>query len=563
MAKQQLLKRGNKRGKGRMTKDAPRAAALKGNNREIWAIDSETDPFKQGRVPRPFIWGAYNGTEYYEFDDYDPLVDFLSDRDCLVYAHNGGKFDYHYLLQRIPAWEEITVIAGRVAKFKIGSAEFRDSYNLLPMPLRAGGAKLEIDYAILEKGVRDLPQNKAIIKERLRTDCVYLYEMLEKFIADFGLHLTFPGASMHAWSKLSGIKKPETTVEFFETFQPYYFGGRVECFKSGESHDRLKLFDINSAYSFAMLSKHPWGENYHESRTLPNSRAAIERSFIDIVCESRGAMPSRDISGGIQFPNDGGTRLHTITGWEYLAALETGSLHGHEIRRVLHFSDAIDFCGYMDNFYQLKVKAKETGNVFAYECAKRFLCSLYGKFGSNPGEYLEYCLIPMRFLDLAEQEDGYLFATEIGDGRTNLGLCARPVAEHKRRYYNVAVAASITGYVRAYLWRAIKAARGVRYCDTDCILAEEFPGIATDPTKLGAWKHEADIAYSAIAGKKLYALQTVEGKWKTAAKGVQLTHDQIIRITRGETIVNDPLVPTYSLKQGIKFVKRKIRKTAA
>lgn len=530
----------------------------KRTTREIWTVDCETDPFKRGRIPKPFIWGAYNGSEYHQFDTSDGMVDFFYDRRVLVYAHNGGRFDWHYCLHRLEPYSDVLVIAGRMAKFCIGEAEYRDSYNLLPMPLRSGGAKFEIDYGILELAERHKPANRILIEERLRTDCVYLYQMLEKFIGDYGLHLTFPSASMHAWSKLSGIEKPETNSTFYQLFEPYYFGGRVECFESGIIERPLKLYDINSAYSFAMLSKHPWGEIPHESTTLPDRKEAIERCFITIECSSRGALPFRDDSGGLRFPSDGESRLHHITGWEFLAARETGCLNSFRIEKVLQLPLSIDFVGYMDNFYKVKVAAKEAGDAFAYECAKRFLCSLYGKFGSNPDNYFEYRLIPPRYLDAAFESEGFMFCAFVGD----LALCARPVSEHKARFYNVAVAASITGYVRAYLWRAIKAAHGVVYCDTDCILASDFPGIATDPTKLGSWKLESHIDYAAIAGKKMYALRTTDGGYKTASKGVRLTPAEIIRIAQGETVEYDPEIPQYSFKQGVRFVPREIRKTA-
>ena len=32
--------------------------------RKLIAIDCETDPFKAGRVPEPFIWGMYDGNEF-------------------------------------------------------------------------------------------------------------------------------------------------------------------------------------------------------------------------------------------------------------------------------------------------------------------------------------------------------------------------------------------------------------------------------------------------------------------------------------------------------------------
>ena len=58
--------------------------------KEIWVTDSETDPFKAGRVPKPFIWGCYNGSEYHTFTDTDAMVDFFAEKEVIVYAHNGG-----------------------------------------------------------------------------------------------------------------------------------------------------------------------------------------------------------------------------------------------------------------------------------------------------------------------------------------------------------------------------------------------------------------------------------------------------------------------------------------
>lgn len=525
----------------------------------MWAVDCETDPFKRGRIPRPFIWGAYNGSEYHVFHAAGDLVAFLSERDCIAYAHNGGRFDWHYVLPYLDAWTDVLIIAGRLAQFKIGKAEFRDSWNLLPMPLKAGGNKFEIDYSILELVNRDTPTNKELIETRLRTDCLYLFAMLEKFISEFGLHLTFPSASMHAWSKLAEVPKPETSAAFYELFAPYYYGGRVECFESGIIEAPLKVYDINSAYSYAMLFNHPYGEIPNESITLPNTTPAIERCFITLECHSRGCFPYRSDNGALEFPSDGESRLFNVTGWEYIAALQSGDLRqGCKIVRVLQLPDAINFVGYMDHFYRMKVEAKQSGDVARYEFAKRFLCSLYGKFGSNPANYMEYKLIPPRYIDAAREADGYLFCAELGKH----ALCARPISENKARYYNVAVAASITGYVRAYLYRALRQSVRPIYCDTDCIVAADFPGIATDPTKLGAWKSETEITYAAIAGKKLYALLGVDGKWKTASKGVKLSADEIVSIAKGEEVQYMPEVPQYSMKRGIHFVPRKIRKTA-
>jgi hypothetical protein len=384
--------------------------------REIWAVDCETDPFLAGRVPRPFIWGCYNGCEYHEFETVDQLVAFLQERDCIAYAHNGGRFDWHYCLDHIPAFTPVMVISGRLAKFKIGLAEFRDSYNIMPMPLRAGGKKFEIeDYSIFESGNRDIPGNREIIRERLRTDCLYLYQMLETFFLEFGLHLTISGASMACWARISKEKKPETSAEFYARFAPYYFGGRVETFTKGEVFTPFKIVDINSAYPYAMTFLHPYGVVPHESQSLPNSRAAIQRAFITLTAESHGAFPFRSDDGSLVFPADGSPRRFYVTGWEFLAALETGCLEaGYDIETVLQLPASIEFRSYLDHFYKMKTDAKESGDVARYEFSKRFLCSLYGKFGSNPDNYSEYQLCPPRYIEAACEAEGYSFCAELG-----------------------------------------------------------------------------------------------------------------------------------------------------
>ena len=134
--------------------------------REIWVADSETDPFKEGRIPKPFIWGAYNGTDYHQFYSTDEFVEFISGIECIVYAHNGGKFDWHFIIDKLDAFSNLMVISGRLAKFQIGLAEFRDSYNILPMPLSAW-EKDEFDYTLLEEEVRNIPENKIKIENYL------------------------------------------------------------------------------------------------------------------------------------------------------------------------------------------------------------------------------------------------------------------------------------------------------------------------------------------------------------------------------------------------------------
>lgn len=454
---------------------------------------------------------------------------------------------------------EVMVISGRLAKFRIGKAEFRDSWNIIPVAQGKLTDKVEIeDFSIFERDKRDIPRNREIIRERLRKDCTGLYhDMILPFIRQFGLHMTQAGASMSAWRKITGEKKPKTTPEFYNTLKAHYYGGRVECVKVGIIERPFKIVDRNSAYPNAMMDLHPYGTDIFEGQNLPNTDAATSRAFITLTADSTGVFPFRADDNSLVFPADGERRTFHVTGWEYLAARDTGYLSSADIQTVFILSNSIEFRAYLDFFYQMKIDAKRRGDKPAYEAAKRFLNSLYGKFGANPDNYEEYKIIQPRFIEAAEVGDGYAFCAELGPW----ALMSRPLPEYKQHYFNVATAASITGHVRAGMWRASRKVTGLAYMDTDCLWCETSGDLELDPEKLGFWDVEAECDYGAIAGKKLYAARTTSGKWKIASKGVRLTPDQIVNIAKGKTVKYLPDAPTFSLKKGIIFTPRNIART--
>lgn len=521
---------------------------------KLFAVaDCETDPFKQNRIPAPFAWGYYDGCDYREFTSVSAFVEFVREQPVILYAHNGGKFDWHFLLDYLDEYSELMVIAGRVAKFKIGECEFRDSYNILPVPL-AAYEKDEIDYSIFEPDQRTKPSNWHAIMDYLRSDCLNLYRFVAEFIGRYGMSLTLAGAAMKQWQHICDVKAPKTSSSFYNDIKPYYYGGRVECFKSGIVDTAFKVIDINSAYPHAMKHLHPYGDINSITDKLPNSTAYISRSMITLSGISRGALPY-PAKEGLCFPNDNVKRQYHVTGWEYLAAMETGALGPHIIEKVIQFNDSVRFDEYVDTFYAIKENSTKGSPDYIF--AKLFLNSLYGKFGANPEKYNEYIVVKPHHIAHAEN-DGYEHVAFVADW----SLCARPLDDVKQRYYNVATAASITGFVRANLWRAIKQCTGVIYCDTDSIVCQTTGNLPLDAKALGAWDVEAECNYGAIAGKKLYALRQTNGKWKTASKGVKLTPDEIIQVAQGHAVTYNPEAPSFSIKRGIRFVPRKIVRSA-
>lgn len=97
--------------------------------------------------------------------------------------------------------------------------------------------------------------------------------------------------------------------------------------------------------------------------------------------------------------------------------------------------------------------------------------------------------LPSDMLDGAKEIDGWFYCKMIS---ADTAVVNRPLEEEKHRYFDVAVAASVTGCVRAYLWENIQKCHGVLYCDTDSIAAHDVSGAALGPA-LGEWENEGNF----------------------------------------------------------------------
>jgi hypothetical protein len=525
--------------------------------RTVATIDCETDPFLFGRVPLPFLWDLFDGSRHYTFELVTDVLAFLEGKDWIIYAHNGGKFDYHMpgFLDSLEPWAKVMIINGRLAKFKIGECEFRDSYNILPVPL-AAYKKDEIDYTKFEKSERH--KHMAEITRYLHKDTEYLRELVVRFRDQYGNGLTLAGSAMKVWQERSRRTAPQSTRGFYHEISPYYYGGRVECCETGPVHFPTTLIDINSAYPYAMLHQHPISTQ--ASVVVPNKNDAIRTdSFYSVAARSAGAFPIR-LRTGTVFPNDETRRVFHVTGWELLAAIETKTAQIDRIVKRYDFAETIDFKGYVHHFYDIKKSAAKGSPEYIF--AKLFMNSLYGKFGANPEEYTNNTICDPRFIKEA-CNDGYDFAGELGPW----AVLSSPLEGPQERFYNVATAASITGFVRAYLWRHMCMLRRggcrVLYCDTDSIIyGGKAPRTLALGKELGQWNEEARFTMGGIAGKKLYAFQKPDGGWKTGCKGAKLDGPTILRVAEGAEVTYERDAPTYGANRKPSFVKRRIRATA-
>jgi DNA polymerase type B, organellar and viral len=513
---------------------------------KIAVIDFETDPFQYGLDVKPFAAGHWDGETYSHFwgdDCVIQLIDYLKDEsEQIIYAHNGGKFDFFFMLEHFD--EKMQIINGRIAQATLfdGKHELRDSYLILPMPLKTHGKKV-ISYRKMRKQFRE--KYKQQILEYLRFDCTSLYTWVEAFRRDYGGGLTLAGTAFKQL-KITGYPIVNTFENFDGIFRPFYFGGRVECFKVGAFYGEHIYVDINSAYPFAMMSKHWQGSNFSQTKKLPKHQFSY---FAIIKAVSHGALPIKTDKGRLIFPNDAEVREYKVTGWEIQAGLDTGTLDIVEIVAVFTPLFTCDFKAYVDKFFTLKRDAEQRGDSTQRTFAKLMLNSAYGKFGQDGRQFEEFAITP--FGTVPESGDYTVYS------HTETGHTVHHKPAPVDRFFNVATAASITGCVRATLWRAICASETPLYCDTDAIMARSFTGTLGE--ELGQWSVEALPVEIFIAQKKMYAVKMRDGSTKKACKGVRLTFEQIKNgVINKENIVFKKPSPAFSLKYGTRFFSREI-----
>jgi len=515
--------------------------------RKNGTFDSETDPFLFGRVPEPFVFGVYVENEFKYFwgkKCIKKFVDYLMTlRNQTLYAHNGGKFDFHFLIDYVNK-EEIKIINGRIAEMWIGDVILKDSFLLMPFAL-AAYKKTDIDYNKFETGARE--KHKTEIVNYLKDDCIDLHTLLTGFHDTLGNHLTIGGAAFANMKKL-GIQINAGTEANDERYRKYFFGGRTQAFEKGDFKNRpFYYIDINSAYPYAMCHQHPHGYKYQLTTKLPRRKLTCE--FISFIGKSIGALPVRTGDGTLDYPVDHVSRLYHCTGWELQAGLDTKTISIERIIQVHIPLQKQTFKKFVDYFYPLKNRAKKSGD-FINELAFKFcLNSGYGKFATDPRKFKDY-----RLAEYGDYLDDYGWDFDIG----SVSVYSRG-AYTGRGFYDVAVGASITGFVRAYMWRAILTVKKPIYCDTDSIICESFNRkklVISD--KLGDWSLDAKGDKFAIAGKKLYTYHDGE-KWHTRSKGAKLTSLEVRSLCHGKSVKWRNDAPSFNLRYGARFTERLIK----
>ena len=529
----------------------------------VAVIDAETDPFKHGETIEPFCWGFYDGDIYIDFwgpDCTNQLIQYLLSRHdkLIIYAHNGGKFDFYYLIDFIT--NPLKIINGRIVSAALGHHRLRDSFAIIPVPL-AAYQKDTIDYDKFTKAARD--KNKKEILRYLYSDCMYLYSLVFAFVERFGAKLTIGSTAIKEIEKLHPFARMNDVHDAI--YRPYYYGGRCECFEAGVLPGNWRVYDVNSMYPHVMRGRdHCSGKQYfvaHNATALLNPRGEFIHDphkpyFARIVAQSTGALPWRHDDGSLVFPI-GGIREYNATSHEIQTALRHRLLKIISVESLHVCLNPINFSRFVDTYYAEKVAAKKVGDKISEMFSKFLLNSGYGKFGTNPANFKDW-----KIVRVGDPNPGmeWEFHSQVYDCE----IYSKQTPADYWQYFDVATAASITGASRAVLLDAMPYATRMAYCDTDSIICEDL-ALPEDPHTLGGWKLEARGDRLLIGGKKLYALTNGgapiddSGKLeKIASKGIRATVAQIMDICNGKNFTYNNPAPSFSLTRGVRYISRTV-----
>lgn len=578
-----------------------RARKAEARLRDIAILDMETDPFDAELKTdiRPFLAVLYS-------DNFEPIVIWEQDHGQFIdnvmraieglpdrysiYAHNGGKFDFMFLVSKLRG--DVKFKGRSLMSARVGKHELRDSSHIIPERL-AAFAKDKFDYSRNLKANREHWRKEII--EYCIADCRYTLDIVKSFVETYGMKLTIGQASMAELRKHYDVKK--LNQGFDSQLRQFYFGGRVECLQ-GRGHFKgdYKLFDVNSMYPAVMANcSHPIGDfnDYDLRRGEPDAKTV----FVDLTCRNNGALVGRDADGFTSATIPYGRFKTTI--WEYRVALEYGLISDVEIHASWDCRQRSDFSNFILPLYDNRLKTKDAMRAMKEQGLqtssafldlkkddiffKLLLNNSYGKFAMNPANYREHYITDP---DKQPDEQWFKSINELEQderiGYLQPIFCNREYAIWQKpspsfRYNNVGTAASITGAARAVLLAAIQQADGAIYCDTDSLICSALEGVPLHKSTLGAWDLEDEFTEVIVNGKKLYAVwhkkpliltpeQIADGRkseYTVKSKGAaRISWEEMLAMLHGENVVKFNRAPTLTKFGTQNYMKRSIRATA-
>lgn len=470
--------------------------------------------------------GFYDGERIKYFQTWQKFFEHLSiiDVPSLIYAHNGGGFDYVnmlcYLFTNGVKFEAMLKSGKIFCLWTLDKPhiKFVDSFNILPTTLEKVAAsfaeveKLEIN----ESNYLDMRGFKA--RERdlyyryLERDCVSLYQAIIKMrnlineIYLLGnIPLSIGGISMRLFGRAFLSEKIVTPSKAEKDFTfNAYVGGRCEYLGFGECdeqgyYENVNGYDFNSHYPAQMLdAEFPIRRGvYTDSFIRDNNGQIASGIYIAKYKQTNGRIPLlQDCENNYSFEGFG-----TFTHLELNEIEQTGGKVtcgcGYYYSETAPIFD--EFVNY---FFDKRLEAQKLSDSARNTFYKLVLNNLYGKFGQR--DTVESLQVLSRAQVDAELEKG----TELNEFyRIDESSAFYDVKSEKKCYTSFpAIACMITASARIKLNRILESCKNPLYCDTDSIHCQDDLPRELLGGGLGQLKIEFLNSYARYGGKKSYEI---------------------------------------------------------
>lgn len=508
-----------------------------------WAVYHHYNPLKK----------KYEKTKWHYFEDNQSFWDFVFSKNrsktkLYLLAHNAGGFDLmvtefakYFQDAEYECISAVLDCPPLIVTYRNTDRTIviLDSLNYFRQSLKSLGDSIGLEKLDVDN-IEDLRNvDKEIIKTYCKRDVEIISESILgylNFIQDNDLgnfKTTQPAQAFNAFKHRFMIEQTifcDNNELALDISRQSYFGGRTEAFWLGTKKSKFYVLDINSMYPYVMKNN-LFPIKLWTVRKLGIEKDEVFEYFKDyfvvasvVINTDKNCIPFRDNKGRLIFP----------TG-KFSAIIPQPELELLNYNEILKFNsiavyekDAI-FSEYIEYFYGLKNKYKNEKNPVYYDLSKKFLNTLYGKFGQRGSVYTEI-----------GKTDYPTFKTEtILDGDTNkirkiryVGNLIQELDDSVESQESMpAIASAVTSYARVVLYDLIQKA-GKKHCyysDTDGLIVDEI-GLKNlkdeiDEDKLGKLKLEQTVETLEIRGLKDYKKDDIE-----RIKGVRLSSNSTVKI---------------------------------
>jgi len=528
------------------------------------------------------VVGHYDGKVYRDYASIKEFLHALTDcgtdgampDDREIYAHNGGAFDFNFVLQYVVKEEgrrdfKIEVVMPRGSSFlsigirriywEFGRAiegpllTFRDSLALLPFSLASltDSFKTECAKGSWNHKLDWKYRNDPMLLEYLRADCIGLYQVLEKYfnwplIREAGHAQTVASQALRCFRTTLKARLQGCPLNVDAFVRRAYFGGRTEIFKPHFitrdpvyfdeelrkrdpkewdrlmelSEDKVDEIDANSLYPSVMRDfEYPTKFKKWTYKYDPKSMGFWEATV--------------EVPKGMYVPPLG-TLIHIDKKTKKVTKV-TDSSQGKFIFPTGRFSICATTVE-LEYAKSLGVKVISTGKGAIFESGgfifKEFIDTLYTMrkkakkdsvdsfickliMNSSYGRFGLNLMREQLVIDEGQEGVGascYEFDTgEVIDGKP---VVFRFVRETKmiQSFTNVAIAAWVTSLARIRMHKNyMKYQKELYYTDTDSMFFKHRPGKIDSSSELGEFKYEYSCAEGCWFLPKTYAMAGITG----------------------------------------------------